>query len=89
MKSHGDTTTFSEWSYLAEMENRLQEIGNGNVTVSPIARLRDPCFAERPYTHTPSILYSTKLYLAHIGNESYLLNITNYTCKSVFSFVHV
>lgn len=60
MKSHGDTTAFSEWSYLAEMENHPQEIGNGNVTVSPIARLRDPCFAESPHTRTLSILLQRK-----------------------------
>lgn len=37
-----------------------QEIGNGTVPVSPIARLRDPCFAESPHTHGPSILLQCK-----------------------------
>lgn len=38
---------------------------------------------------TPALFsFSAKLYLVHIGMESYLLQITNYRCKCVFSFLH-
>ena len=54
MKSYDNTTTFLECIYLAEIE-KILGIGNIKVTLSPIAWLRDPCFAESQYTH-PSLL---------------------------------